>query len=105
MTHPERPGQYERALIRARTKSALAVKKTRGERVGGIPYGSRLGADRRTLEPHADELRALELLHALRASGHTMAAVAKELNRLGYRTRRGGPWVRQAVHMMLSSAA
>ena len=28
---------YERALIRARTKAALAAKKARGERVGGIP--------------------------------------------------------------------
>ena len=30
---------YERALIRARTKAALAVKKSRGERTGQIPYG------------------------------------------------------------------
>ena len=30
---------YERALIRARTRAALAAKKARGERVGGVPYG------------------------------------------------------------------
>ena len=29
--------QYERAIIRSRTKAALAVKKANGERVGGIP--------------------------------------------------------------------
>ncbi len=31
---------YERALIRARTKAALAAKRARGERAGAVPYGS-----------------------------------------------------------------
>lgn len=31
--------EYERALIGARTKAALAAKKAKGERVGGVPYG------------------------------------------------------------------
>jgi site-specific DNA recombinase len=53
----------------------------RGERVGGIPFGSQLGADGRTLEPHHDEQRALSLLRELRAAGCTVRAVADELNR------------------------
>jgi DNA invertase Pin-like site-specific DNA recombinase len=32
---------YERALIRARTKAALAAKRARGERSGEVPYGFR----------------------------------------------------------------
>ena len=36
---------YERDLIRARTKAALAVKAGRGERVGSIPYGFTLAAE------------------------------------------------------------
>jgi site-specific DNA recombinase len=36
---------YERALIRARTKAALAAKRARGERSGEVPYGMRLSAD------------------------------------------------------------
>src|ERR1019366_5979320 len=31
--------EYERALIRARTKAALAAKKAKGECVGQVPYG------------------------------------------------------------------
>lgn len=31
--------EYERLIISARTKAALAVKKTKAERVGGVPYG------------------------------------------------------------------
>ena len=92
--------EYERAIIRARTRAALAVKKARGERVGGIPFGSQLAGDGRTLEPHADEQRALGLLRELRAAGYTFRAVADELNRQGFRSRTGGRWVRQSVHML-----
>jgi DNA invertase Pin-like site-specific DNA recombinase len=31
--------QYERAMIASRTRAALAVKKAKGERTGGVPYG------------------------------------------------------------------
>jgi len=31
--------EYERAIIGARTEAALAAKKVKGERIGGIPYG------------------------------------------------------------------
>src|SRR5207253_1974262 len=37
--------QYERGLIRARTKAALAAKAARGERVGGVPFGMRVDVD------------------------------------------------------------
>jgi len=37
--------QHEREIIRARTKAALAVKKSRNQRVGSIPFGKRLGED------------------------------------------------------------
>ena len=96
--------EYERAIIRARTRAALAVKKGRGERVGGIPFGSQLAGDGRRLEPHADEQRALGLLRELRAAGYTFRAVADELNRQGFRSRTGGPWVRQSVHMLARAA-
>src|SRR6266851_5779218 len=37
--------QYERAVIRARTKAALGHKKANGEKLGGrSPYGMQLGA-------------------------------------------------------------
>src|SRR5580692_4976502 len=38
--------RYERALIRARTKAALAAKSAKGERVGAVTYGFALAADR-----------------------------------------------------------
>jgi site-specific DNA recombinase len=96
--------QYERAIIRARTTAALAAKKSRGERVGEIPFGSQLAADGRTLEPHADEQRVLGILRELRAAGYTLRAVADELNRQGVRTRRGGAWRHQYVANLAAAA-
>lgn len=92
--------EYERAIIRARTGAALAVKKIRGERIGGIPCGSQLAGDGRTLEAHPAEQRTLALLRELRATGYTYRAVADELNRQGFRSRTGGLWVPQSVHML-----
>jgi DNA invertase Pin-like site-specific DNA recombinase len=97
--------EYERAIIRARTRAALAVKKARGERVGGIPFGYQLADDGRTLAPHADEQRALGVLRELRAAGYTFRAVADELNRQGFRSRTGGLWARQSVHLLARAAA
>lgn len=37
--------EYERGLIRSRTKAALGAKTAKGERVGGVPYGFGLAAD------------------------------------------------------------
>ncbi len=92
--------EYERAIIRARTRAALAVKKARGERVGGIPFGYQLAGDGRTLDPHADEQRALAVIRELRGAGWTFRAIAADLNGQGFRSRTGGPWVRQSVHVL-----
>jgi DNA invertase Pin-like site-specific DNA recombinase len=75
--------QYERAVIRARTKAALAVKKARGERTGGVPMGSRVGDDgmlaadevergavARARELHRDGMSLREIARALVAEGH-----------------------------------
>jgi hypothetical protein len=72
--------------------------------VGGIPFASQLAGDGRTLEPNAAEQRALAQLRELRASGYTFRAVAEELNRQGFRSRAGGLWARQGVHMLARTA-
>lgn len=92
--------EYERAIIRARTRAALAVKKARGERVGGIPFGYQLAAGGRLLEAHPEEQRALAVIRELQAAGYTYTAIAHELNRQGFRSRTGGLWVRQSAHQL-----
>ena len=96
--------QYERLLIGARTAAALRAKKLRGERIGGIPFGCQLAGDGRTLIPNPDERQALGVLRELRTKGYTFRAIADELNRQGFRSRTGGLWVRQSVHLLSRAA-
>jgi DNA invertase Pin-like site-specific DNA recombinase len=44
--------EYERRLIGQRTKAALKAKRDRGERAGNLPFGDRLNADGRKLDPN-----------------------------------------------------
>lgn len=92
--------EYERAVIRARTRAALAVKKARGERIGGIPYGYRLASDGRMLEHDEAEQHVVDIIRGQRLAGETCRAIADALNGMGFRSRTGGPWLRQSVHLL-----
>src|SRR4051794_29255249 len=48
--------EYERLVIKARTRAALRAKKRRRERTGGVPYGADLAEDGRTLVENPREL-------------------------------------------------
>lgn len=84
--------EYERLIIGARTKAALAVKRARGERVGSVPYGYRLADDGTHLEADPAERRAVDLVLELRAEGLTLRAIGERLIAQGYTPRAGGAW-------------
>jgi DNA invertase Pin-like site-specific DNA recombinase len=97
--------EYERALIGARTRAALARKKARGEKTGGAaPYGFRVGADGVHLEVAPDEAAAVALARALRARGLTLAAIARELESKGLRPRSGRAWHPMTLARALAAA-
>ena len=83
---------YERALIRQRTRVALRVKKSRGQRTGGVPYGQKLAADGVHLVPEPQEQAAIDLAKELRQEGRTLAAIGRELAAAGFQPRSGGAW-------------
>jgi DNA invertase Pin-like site-specific DNA recombinase len=64
-------GELEKSLIRQRTKDALAVKRTRGERISRhAPFGWDFGpAD--ALVENAQEQEVIRQIIALRAEGKT----------------------------------
>jgi site-specific DNA recombinase len=95
--------QYERALIRARTKAALAAKSVKGERVGGIPYGFRLAADAVHLEEDATEQEVLRQVRDLRAGGLSQRRIVAELAMRGLVSRTGKPFILTQVARMLAS--
>ncbi len=96
--------QYERALIRARTKAALAVKRSRGERVGSVPYGFRLAADGVHVEAHPEEAAVVARVRALRAEGRTLRDIAADLDSAGVAPRGGGRWHPQSVSNIARAA-
>ena len=65
--------EYERALIGARTKAALAAKKAKGERVGGIPYG--FSDVNNVLVPNEDERRVIIEAKYLSSTGLSLRGI------------------------------
>jgi DNA invertase Pin-like site-specific DNA recombinase len=96
---------YERLLIRARTKSALAVKKSRNERVGGVPYGFEVAPDGVALVPNQTEQAVLSLIREMRAAGSTLQGIAAALDARGIHRRGGGSWDHGFISRLLSRAA
>lgn len=97
--------QYERALIRARTKAALAIKKGRGERVGAVAYGFRLAADGIHLLADPLEASAVALVRTLRSQGLALRAIAERLTEAGHAPRGGGRWHPQTIANIARAAA
>jgi DNA invertase Pin-like site-specific DNA recombinase len=94
--------EYERALIRARTRAAMAAAKKRGQRVGQIPFGMALGGDGRTLVPNLEERAVLAEIHRLRNQGYALFSIAEELNERGLSNRQGRPWQANFIGQLLS---
>lgn len=97
--------EYERALIRARTRAALAAKKARGERVGSVPYGYRLAADGVHLEPEPAEQEALALIRRYRELGLSLREIGERLEARGILPRSGKRWHPQTIKRAIGQAA
>jgi site-specific DNA recombinase len=96
--------QWEREAIGERTRDALRHKRSQGQRVGNIAFGSRLAPDGEHLEAEPTEQAALTEISRLRAQGTTLRGIAAALNHRAYRTRRGTPWRLESVARVVRSA-
>ena len=92
---------YERALIRTRTKAALAVKRKRGEAVGPPPYGFQVGPGGR-LELNPKEVRVVLAIARLKRADATERAIVEELDAAGLRSRKGTPLSQTQVHRIIA---
>jgi site-specific DNA recombinase len=98
--------QWEREAIGERTRDAMAHKRAKGQRVGTIPFGYRVSAQRvGPLEPDPREQEILARIHEWRNARCTMRQIAANLNSLGFFTRRRTPWRFQYVAQALKSTA
>lgn len=79
--------QFERRLISARTKAALAEKKAKGEKVG---------------RPRSIPDETIAYICQLRSEGLSFRAVADRLNAEGVPSGQGGRWHGPAIHRALA---
>jgi DNA invertase Pin-like site-specific DNA recombinase len=96
--------EKERALISARTKSALAAAKARGVALGGpnLPQAREIAQAK--IKANADQHAANVLpiiREAQRAGAASLHAIADVLNARGITTARGGRWYASTVKNVL----
>ena len=94
--------QYERALIRARTRSALAVKRDRGEFTGGeAPYGLASDAEGKLVACEVEQAIRAEA-RELRSAGVSLRGIVARLAERGVVSRAGKQLALTQVVRMLS---
>ena len=99
--------EMERNLTRERTRSAMAVKRANGKRIGTVPYGFDLAEDGSTLLPNETEQTIIVDIRAMRARGMKLAKIADSLTEQGVPTKTGRSerWAHQAVARILARGA
>jgi site-specific DNA recombinase len=95
--------EFERDLVSERTTAALRHKRSKGERIGAMPFGYGLAEDGVTLIEDAAELQVLQTIRALRDAGTSYHAIAAELNATGTTSKSGGRWFASAVRSVLQT--
>ena len=94
--------QLEREIVSERTGECLRYLKTQGRRTGSIPYGKRVVPGTKMLEIDEVEMIFVTLARQLRAQGLTLRAIAAELDRQGYHSRNGKPWLSPQIARMVA---
>lgn len=97
--------QWEREAISERTKDALQHKRSKGQRVGQLPFGFDLAADGVNLVANVTEQTAIALMRELRQSGLSYRAIAAELNCRGIATKELKKWSHAIVMGIMKRAA
>ena len=87
--------EMERNLTRERTRSAMAVKRGNGQRIGTVPYGFDLADDGATLFPNDAEREVIDDIRAWRAESWTLERIAAELTRRAVPTMTALPLLKQ----------
>jgi site-specific DNA recombinase len=101
--------EFESKVVSERVKAVTAIKKERGEKLGGVaPYGFKTelnGAGKPVLVEDADEMAVIQIAVELRRCGFSLRKIATELNVRGFRTRKNNNHNQVGVMTMLARVA
>lgn len=89
--------EFERDLISERTRTALAHKASKGERVGQIPFGKRVDDATALLVNDDGERVTLAHIARLRAANASWQGIADDLNANNIGTKTGRRWTWQTA--------
>jgi DNA invertase Pin-like site-specific DNA recombinase len=95
--------QWEREAIGERTAAAMAHKRTKGERVGAVPYGYRLAEDGCTLMPVDAEQAVVVQARELRRAGLSLRKICAKLVEREHRSRTDRAFAPAQVQRMLAA--
>src|SRR5215472_14138358 len=97
--------ELERAMIRERTRSAMSVKRSRGERIiGHAPYGWDFGRNGLLVE-NAHEQQVIARMRRMQAAGMSFRGIAVRLDGDGILPKRGKRWIHTTAKSILARTA
>ena len=97
--------EFERDVISERTTTAMAHKKSQGERVGEIPFGYQLAADGVALVACEKEQAVIQTIQSLRDKGLSLRAIAAELEAAGLEAKKAKRWNAVTISNILKRTA
>jgi DNA invertase Pin-like site-specific DNA recombinase len=96
--------ELERGMIRERTKSAMGVKRSKGQRISRYaPYGSDFNDG--MLVDNAAERAVIVRMKEWLSAGEGFQQIADRLNAEGVPSKTGGQWIYTSVKSILRKAA
>jgi DNA invertase Pin-like site-specific DNA recombinase len=95
--------EFERNLVSERTTMALQHKKSKGERVGQIPYGSGVADDGVMLVHNDYQQAVITFIKDCKNKGLSIRTTVTELTNKGYKPQ-GVKWHKTTVARILQSA-
>src|SRR5262249_52882230 len=97
--------ELERAMIRERTRGAMSVKRSRGERISGYaPFGWDFGPGGKLVQ-NAREQKIIARMRQLQAEGMSYRGIAVRLDNEGILPKRGKRWIHTTVKSILTRNA
>ncbi len=94
--------EFERDQIVERTVTAMQFKKSKGERVGAVPYGFTLDANGVDLHPDPAEQDVIAQAKELHTGGMSLRKIAAELKRRGMSARNGSEFQATQIQRMVA---
>lgn len=80
--------EYERSMIKMRTRAALRQLKKSGKRTGMVPFGFKVDENNNLIEC-PDEQLVISAVLDLKANGLSLRAIARKLENMGIEGRKG----------------